>query len=240
MRSVLKIPLLLSGLSGLAALAMACDQLPTGDDPDGAAPVYHHRPGHGGGGDGGGDGAPNYTLELAGAMIASETPVEIGRDNKRALHVNGTLEVSFAFDLSGASCVLGLPDGYAGDAAALEAYFRNVLTGVTGSPSTRNVSPLAVDKPDATGSIRLLPLVEDGDDRWVRLGDHPDVAGDFDGPGDRVLTYTGGTVRVVARLNVNSWEVCSSTVACGGGDPVSDYVCSGWSESVVATLRESP
>jgi len=66
------------------------------------------------------------------------------------------------------------------------------------------------------------------------------VSGDFDGPGDRVLTYTGGNVRVVARLNGDTWEVCSSTVSCGGADPISDLVCSGWSGPVVATLRESP
>jgi hypothetical protein len=229
-------------LSGLAVVGVGCDQVPTdGNQPDGTTPVFHHRPGHAGGG-GGDDGAggPSYTLELSGAMVAAETPVEIGRDNKRALHVDGTMEVALAFDLSGASCTLVLPDGYAGDSAALEAYFRNILTGATGSPTTRNVSPLGVDKTDATGSIRLLPLEEFGDDRWVRLGDHPIVSGDFDGPGDRVLTYAGGTVRVVVRLSADSWEACSSSVSCNASDPASHFVCSGWAEPVVATLREVP
>jgi hypothetical protein len=234
------VPRLAVLVASLAVVGMGCDQVPTSDDQtDGTTPVYHHRPGHGNGGAGGGGNEPSYSLELSGAMIASETPVEIGRDNMRALHVNGTMDVTFAFDLSGASCILGLPDGYGGDAVTLEAYLRGILTGVTGSPSTRDVNPLAVNKYDATGSIRLLPLEEFGDDRWVRLGG-ADVSGDFDGPGDRVLTYTGSNVRVVARLASDTWELCSSTVPCGANDPIADYVCSGWSESVVATLREGP
>ena len=241
MLSALKAPAL---LCGLAVCAVACDQIPTDEGQTSESTVlYHHRPGHAGGGngDGGGGGGDetSYTLELSGALIASETPAEIGRDNKQALHVNGTMEVSFAFNLSVASCTLGLPDGYAGDDGALTTYFRNILTGVEGSPSIRNVSPLADDKSDATGSIRLLPLEEFGDDRWVRLGG-ADVSGDFDGPGDRVLTYTGGAVRVVARLSPETWEACSSTVPCKASDPTSDYVCSGWSEAVVATVRENP
>lgn len=238
-----RVPKLTVLLSGLAVVVMACDQVPTADEPTGdTTALYHHRPGHGGGGggDAGGGGEASYTLELSGAMIASETPIQIGRDNKQALHVNGTMEVSFAFDLSGASCTLGLPDGFAGDATELDTYFRDILTGTEGSPSTRDVAPLAVDKPDATGSIRLLPLEELGDDRWVRLGGHPDVTGDFDGPGDRVLTYTGGAVRVVARLSPDTWEPCSTTVPCNASDPGSDFVCSEWSGAVVATLRESP
>jgi len=247
----------LAGILSVAALSLlvwSCDApvAPPSGPEAASAPLFGvdcaARPDHpkcdgsgGGGGDGGS--APTYTLELSGAMSAAETPVEIQRDNKRTLRANGNMDVSFAFDLTGANCTLGLPDGYGGNAAELEDLFSDVLTGATGSPSTRAVT-LGVNKQDATGAVHPLPLVEDGDDRWVSLGFNTggpaNVSGDFDGPGDRVLTYTGGNVRVVARLNADSWEVCSSTVACGGGDPIADYVCSGWSESVVATLRESP
>jgi hypothetical protein len=87
-------------------------------------------------------------------------------------------------------------------------------------------------------------LEELAGDHWVSLGFNTgapaDVSGEFDGPGDRTLTYTGGNVRVVARLNAESWNVCSSAAPCSGNNPYADYVCSGWSGSVVATLSESP
>ena len=79
-------------LAGFAALALACDQVPTADEiqPE-TATLDHHRPGHGGGGpgDGGGGGSkdPQVTLTVTGGIEVGPETASLSEDNPRRITI---------------------------------------------------------------------------------------------------------------------------------------------------------
>ena len=80
-------------LSGLALVAMACDPVPTGDDPiDGETALYHHRPDHGGGPGDGSIGGPRgnqqVTVEITGGLETGPNLKEVTEERKRRLLID--------------------------------------------------------------------------------------------------------------------------------------------------------
>jgi hypothetical protein len=78
-------------LAGFAALALACDQVPTASDVSTeTATLDHHRPGHGGGGgggSGGGSGDPQVTLTVTGAIVVGPELATLSEDNPRRITI---------------------------------------------------------------------------------------------------------------------------------------------------------
>lgn len=97
-------------LAGLAALALACDQVPTSDTVSTqTATLDHHRPGHAGGGggsdDGGGKADPQVTLTVTGAIEVGPETATISGDNPRSITI----------EMDGANLLLPLTSAAASD-----------------------------------------------------------------------------------------------------------------------------
>lgn len=96
-------------VSGLAALAMACEQVPTDTGlVQGDAPLAHHRPGHGSGG-GGSDGGPKGSqpiiLTITGGLVTGPNLTEIAEENNRRLRIENIGGADFVLTNTHAAAV---------------------------------------------------------------------------------------------------------------------------------------
>jgi len=168
MSSALKLPML---LSGLAILAMACDQAPTADEAaDETSAVFHHRPGHGGGGDSGPQGSRAVEVTISGGLVTGPNLTEIAEENKRRMLIDDIGGALLQLTNTHAAAVdeLTNPDNPIcefrpadGPAAAKQALVDGLL-----GPRLRG--SLNINKFDARGTIGYNSTASGGP--WLTLG----------------------------------------------------------------------